>query len=142
MIERKRFSELDVNEPFFNSLKEHYPNFVCWFNKKRDIHCYCVLQDNRLTDCVYIKLEATDFSPLICPAFDISSLKIKIGLFKCETRGVSHIFMNIIFEKAIKNNAKIIYTTFYKNERLINFLEGYGFRYWGRQKGELVYVFK
>lgn len=141
MLQRKRFSELDINEPFFNSLKKDYPDFISWFHKKRNTYCYCVLRDGKLTDCMYVKLERADFSPYLYPAFDISSLKIKIGLFKCETKGVSHIFMNKIFEKAIKNKAKIIYTTFYKNDRLINFLQGYGFRYCGRQKGELVYVF-
>ena len=39
-FERKRFSEIDLNDPFFDSLKADYPGtssstgFVQWFTKK------------------------------------------------------------------------------------------------------------
>ena len=35
IIKLKRFSDIDINDPFFDSLKDDYRGFVKWFNKKR-----------------------------------------------------------------------------------------------------------
>lgn len=33
-ITLKRFADIDLNDTFFNSLKEDYPGFEAWFEKK------------------------------------------------------------------------------------------------------------
>ena len=33
-MEIKRFNEIDLNDCFFDSLKEDYPGFDTWYNKK------------------------------------------------------------------------------------------------------------
>lgn len=34
IITLKRFADIDLNDTFFNSLKEDYPGFDAWFEKK------------------------------------------------------------------------------------------------------------
>ena len=34
IITLKRFADIDLNATFFNSLKEDYPGFDAWFEKK------------------------------------------------------------------------------------------------------------
>ena len=35
-IIRKKFSEIDLHDPFFDSLKRDYPGFDDWFGRKKD----------------------------------------------------------------------------------------------------------
>ena len=140
-VQKLKFSDLDINDTFFNSFKELYPDFVDWFNNHENSNCYVVLNNNQLTDLLYLKTEIDDFDTYITPQFNENILKLKIGILKCNTKGVSHLYMYKIFQKAIKNKIKFIYVTFYKNDILIRFLENYGFRYWGKKGDELVYIF-
>lgn len=34
-MEIKRFNEIDLNDCFFDSLKEDYPGFDTWYNKRQ-----------------------------------------------------------------------------------------------------------
>ena len=36
-ISLKRFAEIDLNDTFVDSLKEYYPGFETWFQKKSNI---------------------------------------------------------------------------------------------------------
>lgn len=102
MLQKVKFSELDINKSFFDSFKESYPDFVNWFNNHQNKDCYVVLNDKCITDLLYLKTEIDDFDEYIYPVFDESILKLKIGILKCNTKGVSHSYMYKIFQKAIK----------------------------------------
>lgn len=41
-LEIKAFSELDLEDTFFDSLKNSYPEFTDWFQKKVVFHRVCL----------------------------------------------------------------------------------------------------
>jgi hypothetical protein len=40
----KKFSEIEINDPFFDSLKSDYAGFEDWFSRKADKKAY-ILED-------------------------------------------------------------------------------------------------
>src|SRR5690606_335756 len=61
-VQQKLFGELDLSDPFFDSLKEDYPGFERWFNKKANERAYVTInqENNRLLSFLYIKTEDKD----------------------------------------------------------------------------------
>lgn len=44
LIEYKKFSSINLDDPFFNSLKEDYPEFSVWFKKKSEDYAYILFE--------------------------------------------------------------------------------------------------
>ena len=60
IISLRRFNEIDLNDPFLDSLKTDYPGFEEWFIKKSqsDAQAYVQYNDGRLQAFLYLKDES------------------------------------------------------------------------------------
>ena len=85
IITLKRFADIDLNDTFFNSLKEDYPGFDAWFEKKSkdNSEAYVQYTNDNLQAFLYLKNESgealTDITP-IRPACN----RLKVGTFKID----------------------------------------------------------
>lgn len=148
-VQKSRFGKIDLNDTFFNSLKEDYAGFDKWFIKKYDEEAYITINSNNgmLLSFLYLKVEDENENySNINPHFS-SKRRLKIGTFKVISNGfrLGERFMKIIFDNALKNHVQEIYVTVYdkrpEQRRLIDLLEQWGFVLWGTKgEGELVYV--
>ena len=148
-VQKLKFGKIDLNDTFFNSLKEDYAGFDKWFIKKYDEEAYITINSNNgmLLSFLYLKVEDENENySNINPQFS-SKRRLKIGTFKVISNGVrlGERFMKIIFDNALKNHVQQIYVTVYdkrpEQRRLIDLLEQWGFVLWGTKgEGELVYV--
>ena len=148
-VQKLKFGKIDLNDTFFDSLKEDYVGFDKWFIKKYDEEAYITINSNNgmLLSFLYLKVEDenenySNINPLFLP-----KRRLKIGTFKVISNGfrLGERFVKIIFDNALKNHVQEIYVTIYdkrpEQRRLIDLLEQWGFFLWGTKgEGELVYV--
>lgn len=147
-VRKQKFGKINLNDPFFDSLKEDYQGFDKWFVKKYDDEAYITLNSTNgaLLSFLYLKVEDTSENySSISPTFELKK-RLKIGTFKVINNGfrLGERFLKIIFDNALKNKVDEIYVTIFdKREdqrRLIDLLEQWGFVFWGKKGEELVYV--
>lgn len=149
-VQQKLFGELDLNDPFFDTLKEDYPDFIKWFNKKANEKVYVTRnnENGKLLSFLFLKKEDKDETYLdISPSFKPKK-RLKVGTFKVVSNGIrlGERFMKIIFDNAIAYKVEEIYVTVYdkrdEQKRLIALMEDWGFMFHGTKGdlGELVYV--
>lgn len=147
-VQKLKFGKINLNDTFFDSLKEDYVGFDKWFIKKYDDEAYITINSNNgmLLSFLYLKVEDenenySNISPLF-PA----KRRLKVGTFKVISNGfrLGERFIKIIFDNALKNKVQEIYVTIYdkrpEQRRLIELLEQWGFFLWGKKGDELVYV--
>ncbi len=127
----QQFSEIDLNDPFFLTLKNDYEEFPRWFEKKsEDRECAYVLRDRsyKIEGFMYLKIEngvVTDTTPSLGDA-----THLKIGTFKFDSAGTrrGERFIKKIFDHAIKFCVDDIYVTIFdKHDYLIKLMQRYGF---------------
>lgn len=134
-LEIKRFDEINVNDSFFDRLRDSYPEFNQWFAKKAATGetAYVFYGGGRkLTDFLYLKIETglvTDVTPLL-PA----KKRLKVGTFKIEPRGTrrGERFMKKIMDRAIADDVDEIYVTIFPTDelkRLIDYFFTFGFKH-------------
>lgn len=147
-VQKIKFGIIDLNDKFFDSLKEDYERFDKWFIKKFDEEAYITINSNngKLLSFLYLKVEEENENYLdIKPQFP-PKRRLKIGTFKVISNGfrLGERFIKIIFDNALKNRVQEIYVTIYdkrsEQRRLIELLEQWGFDLWGKKGEELVYV--
>ena len=147
-VRKSRFGEIDLNDAFFDSLKEDYKGFDSWFVRKFDEEAYITInKDNhKLLSFLYLKVEdINEYYQNIEPVF-VPKRRLKVGTFKVISNGfrLGERFVKIIFDNALKNKVQEIYVTIYdkrtEQRRLIELLEQWGFFLWGKKGEELVYV--
>ena len=133
-LQVQHFSDIDLNDSFFDSLRASYPEFNEWYNKKAaaGATAYCYYVDNELKDFLYLKIEEEELSDLT-PALPAKK-RLKVGTFKVDnedrhtTRGER--FMKKIMDKAIAEDVDEIYVTMFPTEELqglIRMFEKFGF---------------
>ena len=133
-LQVQRFSDIDLNDFFFDSLRASYPEFNEWYNKKAaaGATAYCYYVDNELKDFLYLKIEEEELSDLT-PALPAKK-RLKVGTFKVDndnrhtTRGER--FMKKIMDMAIAEDVDEIYVTMFPTEELqglIRMFEKFGF---------------
>jgi hypothetical protein len=135
ILKLKRFSDIDINDPFFDSLKEDYRGFVNWFNKKREKgeEAYA-LEDNGIQAFLYLKIEE-GHDPQIIPPFD-GGKRVKIGTMKVNPHGtrLGERLIKKAFDYALTNGVPVLYVTvFPKHFALINLFKRYGFKVHGKK---------
>lgn len=69
-LQIKSFSDIDVNDSFFDSLRDSYPEFNKWYNKKAasGATAYCYYIEGELKDFLYLKIEEEellDITPVL-----------------------------------------------------------------------------
>lgn len=147
-VQKLKFGKINLNDAFFDSLKDDYKGFDKWFVKKYDEEAYITINSNNgiLLSFLYLKVEDenenySNITPVLPP-----KRRLKIGTFKVISNGfrLGERFVKIIFDNALKNHVHEIYVTIYdkrpEQRRLIELLEQWGFILWGRKGEELVYV--
>ncbi len=132
-VQKKRFGEVNLSDPFFDSFREDYVGFNQWFRKKNDEFVYVCLAENKVLAFLYLKNEGlnesySDISPPFtkCKRMKIGTFKVVLNGFKLGER-----FIKVIFDNAIIQNVEEIYVTIFnksiEQQRLINLLEVFGF---------------
>lgn len=146
-VKKELMGNININDAFFDSLKEDYPGFERWFNRKADETAYICTVDEKIMAFLYLKMENKDENySNITPTFQ-KKRRLKIGTFKVTLNGykLGERFLKIIFDNAVKFNVDEIYVTIFDNRieqiRLIHLLQDFGFVKHGLKDNiELVYV--
>ncbi len=84
-MEQQSFCNISLSDPFFNSLKEDYPEFSKWYNKKKKDNAKAFIQKNNegmLQAFLYLKQELEDITD-VCPPMPAAN-RLKVGTFKIE----------------------------------------------------------
>ena len=147
-VQKLKFGKINLNDTFFDSLKEDYVGFDKWFVKKYDEEAYITINSNNgmLLSFLYLKVEDenenySNITPSLPP-----KRRLKVGTFKVISNGfrLGERFIKIIFDNALKNHVQEIYVNIYnkrpEQHRLIELLEQWGFILWGTKGVELVYT--
>jgi len=148
-VQQKYFGEIDLSDAFFDSLKEDYPGFENWFNKKSNEKAYVTMdkESGRTLSFLYLKKEDhnevyADISPSFQP-----KKRLKVGTFKVVSNGIKlgERFLKIIFDNALTLDVEELYVTIFDKRaeqlRLISLLEEWGFQLYGKKSnGELVFT--
>ncbi len=147
-VKKVKFGTLNLQDPFFDSLREDYNGFNKWFVRKSDDECYVTVNSDKglLLSFLYLKIEnvGEDYSD-ITPPFPPKK-RLKVGTFKVINNGfrLGERFVKIIFDNALKNRVEEIYVTIFdkrpEQNRLIGLLEQWGFCLWGQKGDEKIYV--
>ena len=138
-IEEKYLYQLDINDEFFNSLKEDYFGFETWFAKKQKegAKAYVSLDKGKVTSFLMLKVETEDenYDKLDEPFYRARRLKVATMKVAATGRKIGESFIKMIIRKAFEENVEEIYVTvFPKHEALIDLLNEYGFHYKTFQK--------
>jgi GNAT superfamily N-acetyltransferase len=141
---------LDLKDPFFDSLREGYPDFNKWFTEKccrggRHAWIYFDGHEHPRAICIYNEEE----SPIISDDFQALQGKVlKLCTFKVgeEVRGrkIGELLLKAAFQYATRNNIEHIYLTMKldKQPYLRDMVEEYGFSYFSDHNGDQVFVKK
>ncbi|MBS7528553.1 N-acetyltransferase [Fusibacter paucivorans] len=130
-LELKKFSNIDLSDHFFDSLKSDYPDFEDWYHRKANKKAY-VLENKGIQGFLYMKFEKgsiLDVNPIIK-----GKNILKIGTFKINPHGtrLGERFIKKAFDYAVSNGADKIYVTIFpKHVALIKILKTYGFKFYG-----------
>lgn len=126
-VKRELFGDIDLNDVFFDSLKEAYPDFISWFNKKSEEEAYvCRTDEGVIKGFLYIKTEdqSENYSS-IEPIF-LPKKRLKVGTFKVDASGfrLGERFIKIIFDNALYRKVDEIYVTFFEDSPNLDALKG------------------
>ena len=143
VIELRKFSQIDLNDTFFDSLKEDYPGFEDWFVRKSEESVYVQYSStNELQAFLYIKNNFENHPENVEP--ELGEAKwMKVGTFKIKGHNtrLGERFVKIITDQAIYRAADCIYLTIFpKHENLLSLLNRYGFADKGTKGDEKVLV--
>lgn len=127
-LEKKKFKDINLEDPFFKTLKDDYPGFEKWFNKKENEEAYINYKNQSVEGFLYLKYEEgpiADVSPTI-----YCNKALKIGTFKINPHGsrLGERFIKKALDYAIDGNVDLCYVTiFEKHQALVQLFEKYGF---------------
>lgn len=125
------FSDIDLNDSFFDTLKNDYVEFSDWFTRKAQASeaAYLLTTNTGSVDgFMYLKRETgcvNDTSPPLP-----NGKHLKVGTFKFNSQGTrrGERFLKKIFDYAIEFNVDDIYVTvFSKHAHLVKLFGKYGF---------------
>ena len=143
----KRLSELDINDSFFNSLKEDYPEFEEWYNRKANEgkQAFAYIDDNGIGAFVMLKngeCEEIHLDNQIlpkCSRLKISTLKLSD---RVEGNRLGEGAIGIALWNWLESDDEEIYVTvFDKHRKLIEMLQKFGFELVGyNSRLEGVYI--
>lgn len=133
--------DIDLNNNFFDSLRNSYPGFNDWFMRKCDEEAYiCNTDDGRILGFLYLKTENMDENYTdIIPPFK-PKRRLKVGTFKVESTGfrLGERFIKIIFDNALQRNVDEIYVTLFTDKTelsaLAELLGRWGFVFHGTKE--------
>jgi hypothetical protein len=129
VIDVKLFNQINLGDPFFNTLKEDYPGFEEWFLRKGNEEAHVLYNSSGQLDAfLYMKIEVgpiIDVQPQL-----LEGQWLKIGTMKVNPHGtrLGERFIKKALDFAIVHDLKNVYVTvFPKHEGLVNLFKKYGF---------------
>ncbi|WP_455552637.1 hypothetical protein [Desulfovibrio sp.] len=129
VISQRKFSEVSLDDPFFDSLKEGYAEFADWFARKQDETAYVSYDEKGwLQGFLYLKKEAGPITD-VNPPLNVTEC-LKVGTFKVIAHGtkLGERFVKIITDTVLNNGLRLAYLTIFpQHEPLIRILERFGF---------------
>lgn len=135
IIRKVAFSNININDPFFDSLKVAYAEFAAWFERKAKEEAYVVFDDQNLVQAfLYVKIEKGPVIDVTPPLRTASCLKV--GTLKINARGtkLGERFVKKIMDTSLVNGLRHAYVTvFPEHEVLIDILKRYGFVKYGKK---------
>ena len=145
-FEWHKFSEVNLDDPFFESLKADYEEFPVWFKKKSDAGEYTLVfhDEQGVGAFVYLKKENDTIQLMnkTLPAIP----RVKIGTLRLAERfrgmRLGEGALGVSLWKWRDDKAEDIYVTiFKKHSELIDLFERFGFKCVGMNtRGECVYL--
>lgn len=139
------FSDLDLDDPFFDSLRESYEGFDSWFARKaaEGEGVFVSFQDGMLTAMLYLK-EESDTDDCVAPP--LSGRRLKIGTFKVDFRhhtGLGKRLLSRALRRFAEGRYPYVYVTVFPDRPntggLCRLLGEYGFYRFGAKGDELVF---
>ncbi len=138
---------LNMNDPFFDSLKEEYSEFETWFKKisREGRRCWVHFrEDNMIGALLIYKVEDEPIDS--DPPFPAKK-RLKISTLKVTHMGykIGELFVKLSIEYSIKNDLAEIYLTHFTqpNDYLLDLITEYGFiKVAMNRRGEDVFVKK
>lgn len=125
---------IDLNDTFFDSLRNDYLGFDYWFKKKQlqEGKALVTKANGKIKSFLMMKIEDEnekydDYLEPFQPA-----KRLKISTFKVDDTGkrIGETFVKLIINQAIEEKVAEIYVTIFdKHKYLIEMLEDYGFRF-------------
>ena len=144
-MELRYFSEIDLNDKFFDSLKKDYDGFEDWYKRKAVKNELVFVQfdeEKHLQGFLYLKDETDQIDNSIKPVMNYKR-RFKVGTFKIDAHNtrLGERFIKKIMDKGIYEGYEEAYVTIFpKQEPLILLLQKYGFKEYGTKGKELVLV--
>lgn len=138
------FDDVNIEDEFFNSLREDYEDFNEWFSRKLKAgeKAYVQLDENNAVQAfLYLKFENEPLPDVIPPRPALK--RLKVGTFKVNGHNtrLGERLIKIILDLAIDKSCVEVYlTTFEKQKKLIEFIGIYGFVEAGKKGSESVFV--
>lgn len=129
------FSEIDLSDAFFDSLKSSYPEFCDWYKNKAEKgqNATVYYQDGKILDFLYLKVEEES----ICDDKNYhysnqlpSKKRLKVGTFKVDSRGTrrGERLMKRLLDYAVSEMVEEVYVTIFpEHTALIALFVKYGF---------------
>ncbi|WAC28247.1 GNAT family N-acetyltransferase [Ancylobacter sp. SL191] len=129
-LRKMKFRDVDLEDPFFDSLKAQYQDFSDWFQRKADEPTYVIFDDSdgRVRGFLYLKIENGPINDVEPPL--PAKKRLKVGTLKVQARGtkLGERLLKRIFDHAILEGAQEVYVTIFDtHEALIKLFERYGF---------------
>lgn len=133
-INYEYLSDINLNDPFFDSLRVDYQEFNSWFIRKsqEEESAFTFYVDGLLNSFLYLKFEEESHHD-INPPMPLNH-RLKIGTLKIDAHGtkLGERFIKKIFDLATENNINEIYVTvFAKHIGLISLFTTFGFYFYG-----------
>ena len=124
---------IDLDDPFFDSLKKDYKTFEKWFIKKRgeEAQAYITKKDGNISSFLMIKTEdeKEDYSKMENPLTPKKRLKVSTMKVADTGKKIGETFVKIMIASAIEKDVDEIYiTVFKKQQQLIDMITEYGFK--------------
>lgn len=124
------FADINLDDPFFDSLKTDYTEFDNWFNKKcsSGAKAFILKQNDCIEAFLYMKSENEEITDVIPPL--PAKKRIKLGTMKINPHGtrLGERFIKKALDYAIQFNIEELYVTvFSKHVALVNLFNKYGF---------------
>jgi len=142
IINSDKCFNLDINDTFFDSLRNDYSNFNNWFKEKcqkehRD--CLIIRNENMIEGlCIYKFEEAI---------YGMHGKILKICTFKlCSSgRKLGELLLKTLFQYCYNSSIDYLYVTAYEKNYICNFFRNFGFYEYHKRKedsGELIFIKK
>ncbi|MFL7010931.1 N-acetyltransferase [Enterovibrio norvegicus] len=125
-----KFKDVNLNDPFFDSLKDGYQEFSDWFKRKAEDSALVLYSESGLIEgFLYCKFESGPGDDTTPPLPD--SEHMKVGTFKFNPQGTRRgdRYLKKIFDYAFERGVDDVYVTVFgqQHEYLVELFTRYGF---------------